>query len=219
MVSPLPPLPPFLAAAPAALRDEFRGVAVAVPLDAGRVLLQPGAACGAMLFPIDAAVRIYQTGAEGREVTLYRIDPAESCVLSASCAIGEEPFPAIAAVERAGRAWAVPTPVFRGWVDRHAFWRKYVFSLIARRLGQVLAKMEDVAFRRVDARLAQTLLARAQAGVVRATHQRLADEVGTAREVVSRTLAEWQRAGWIDGGRGSVTLRRQTELERLAGGA
>ena len=213
---PVAPLPPFLAAAPAVLVAEFRAAAALVPLARDRILLRPGAECPALLFPVEAAIRIYQTGAEGREVTLYRIDPTESCVLSASCAIGEQPFPAIAVVERAGSAWAVPVPVFRGWVDRHAFWRRYVFGLLALRLGQVLAKMDDVAFRRIDARLAGCLLERARDGAVRATHQSLADELGTAREVVTRTLSAWEKAGWVEPGRGRIGLLDTDALRRAA---
>jgi CRP/FNR family transcriptional regulator len=190
---------------------------VVVRLTAGRTLLRPGAVCESILFPVDTAFRVFQTGPEGREVTLYRIDPAESCVLSASCAIGEAPFPALATVERTGRAWAIPAAVFRGWVGRHPFWRRYVFALVARRLGQVLAKMEDVTFRRVDARVAGCLLARAEQGQVRATHQALADEIGTAREVVSRTLAQWESAGWVRTARGRIGIEDAAALRHVAG--
>lgn len=187
-------------------RAQFRAGAGLLRLENERVLLLPGGQCESILFPINSRLRVFQTGAEGREVTLYHIGPSESCVLSASCAIGNTGFPAIARVDQPGRAWAVPAPMFRDWIDRHAFWRAYVFSLIARRLGDVLAKMEDVTFRRIDARLAGNLLGRAERKVVRTTHQLLADELGTAREVVSRTLATWEQAGWVKTSRGRITL-------------
>ncbi len=217
MPRPPPPLlPALLIDAPAPLRAEFAAAARIAPLEKGRVLLRPGSACPVILFPVAGGIRVFQTGAEGREVTLYQIDAAESCVLSASCAIGEQSFPATAVVSASGRAWAVPAVEFRAWIERHPFWRRYVFALIARRLGEVLAKLEDVAFRRVDARLAACLLGRDDDGLVSGTQQQLADELGSAREVVSRTLAAWRAKGLVEPGRGRVRILRPDRLREIA---
>ncbi|MBL9205113.1 MAG: Crp/Fnr family transcriptional regulator [Opitutaceae bacterium] len=179
--------------------------------------MSPGSACEAILFPIAGRIRVYQMGADGRAVTLYRIQPEEACVLSVAAVLGHQAFPALVETESGGEAWAVPASVFHQWVERHPFWRKYVFSLLAQRLGDVLAKFEAITFRRIDVRLAAWFLEAVHASSrVPCTHQGIADALGTAREVVSRTLADWQRAGWIRTGRGVVEVLRPAALATLA---
>jgi CRP/FNR family transcriptional regulator len=212
-------LPAFLAEAPVAARTEFAGAASRFRLPAGRQLLLLGQRCTGMSFLETGCVRVYLVGTDGREITLYRVRPDEACVLTAASILGGTTFPAAAIVEADCAGWLVPEAVFRGWVDRERYWRQLVFQLLARRLGAVLARLEERAFHRLDARLAACLLARAGHAPVRVavTHQALADELASAREAVSRVLERWTRAGWVRPGRGAVTLRAVEALRRTAG--
>lgn len=206
----------LLASAPAEVVDDFSRTARRVPFAGGRILMSPGATCEAILFPIAGQIRVYQMGEDGRAVTLYRIQPEEACVLSVAAVLGGQGFPALVETESSGEAWAVPASVFHRWVEQHAFWRRYVFGLLAQRLGDVLAKFEDMTFRRIDARLATWLLEPSRGGSrVRCTQQEIADALGTAREVVSRTLAGWQKAGWVRTGRGWIEVLRPADLAAL----
>jgi len=211
-------LPRFLAGAPAEVSREFREAAGAVALPSGCSVMSPGQACRGVAFLTEGRVRVYQVGEEGREVTLYHIERDECCVLTVACLLGGQAFPALAQAETEARAWAVSAPVFRDWVGRHQFWRDYVFSLLGRRLGEVLLRVEDVAFRRIDARLAGVLLGRAgkTGRYLTVTQQQLADELGTAREVVSRTLARFRASRWLRVTRGRVELLDRTALAGLA---
>jgi CRP/FNR family transcriptional regulator len=209
---------PWLDAAPPSVQREFRAEAQSWRLDSGCTALSPGSACVGVVFLTTGRLRVYQVGEDGREVTLYRIERGECCVLTVTCLLGAQPFPALAQAETDARGWAVGAPAFRAWVARHQFWRDYVFSLLGRRLGEVLHRIEDVTFRRVDTRLAGALLRRAglTGRFVTVTQQQLADEVGSAREVVSRTLARLGRERIVRVTRGRVELLHRPALTELA---
>jgi CRP/FNR family transcriptional regulator, anaerobic regulatory protein len=209
------PLPGWLQQAPTAERREFAAAAVAVKLPAGKQILAWREIPGVMAFPVTGAVRVYLVSREGREITLYRIKSGGSCVLTASCILGGAGFPALAEVEKDVLAWAVPAAVFREWVARSEFWRRYVFQLLGDRLAVVLARLEETTFDRVDWRLARLLLASGEEW--NGTHQRLAVEVGTAREVVSRILERWRSAGWIETKRGRIKILQPAALQAQTG--
>ncbi|MBI5692249.1 MAG: Crp/Fnr family transcriptional regulator [Verrucomicrobia bacterium] len=210
--------PPWLETAPAEVRRDFLAQAAHWRLDSGSTAMRPGAACAAVAFLTTGRLRVYQVGEDGREVTLYWIERHECCVLTVACLLGGQPFPALAQAETDAEGWAVTAPIFRAWVNRHQFWRDYVFGLLGRRLGEVLRRIEDVTFRRVDARIVEALLRRAgPAGrFVTVTQQQLADEVGSAREVVSRTLTRLGRERLLRVKRGRVELLQRDVLGRVA---
>ena len=171
-----------------------------------------------MSFIVEGAVRVYLIGENGREVTLYRVAGGEACVLTASCLLGQSGFPAAALVETPVVGAAIPGPVFRDWVSRHSYWREYVFHLIATRLASVLGQMNDVVFQPLETRLARHLLqlSGGGAGPVCVTQEDLAHELGSAREVISRTLGRWREAGTVDLEKGLVHLRKTEALKALA---
>jgi len=209
--------PPFLETAPFNVRTEFGGRARAFQLPDGRQVLTPGQVCTGMAFVVGGRVRVYLLSSEGREVTLYRVQDGHGCVLTASCILGGTPFPASAVVEQAVQGYAVSAADFRDWVTRHGFWREYIFRLIGQRLASVLARLDDAMFQRFDTRLARLLLPLAGAGgEVRLTHEQIAREMGSAREVVSRTLNRWRGEGIVGLGRGLIRVESRAALERLA---
>lgn len=210
-----PALPAFLHHAPAAERQHFMESGSIARLPAGRQILSIKADATLMAFPVTGCVRVYLIGEEGREITLYRVEPGSSCVLSASCILGGSAFPALAEVERELVAWVVPADVFKRWVAESGFWRNFVFQLLGERMATVLARLEETTFDRLDARLARLIVA-ANSDDVNLTHQRLANELGSAREVISRTLERWRQAGWIDSHRGGITVLDRPAIEALA---
>ena len=214
-------LPRPVAAGPAALQAEFTRVSQPFRWPAGRQVLAPGDLCSVMAFVTEGSVRAYLLGADGREVTLYRVRDGHGCVLSASCLLGRTPFPASAATEATTAGWAVPAEAFREWMDRHRYWRNYVFGLIGERLAAVLGRFEEVAFQRLDTRLARLLLSRTEptASALRITQTQLADELGSAREVISRALGRWRAAGVVRSARGEIRILDRTRLGQLAGTA
>ncbi|RYG93240.1 Crp/Fnr family transcriptional regulator [Loktanella sp. IMCC34160] len=159
-----------------------------------------------LLLVTRGVVRVQQVTEGGREIVLYRVHAGESCVLTTACLIGEEPYSAEGIAETEAEAIAVPKAAFDRLIASSAAFRKFVFASYSQRMADLFLTIEEIAFHRIDMRLADKLLELSDGSGVQATHQQLAAELGTAREVVSRQLLEFQRRGWIEQGRGRIVL-------------
>lgn len=191
----------------------------AVTLPAGAFICQEGDSCVGLALVLDGRVRVYKSSPEGRELTLYHIEPGASCILTASCVLSGWAFPAFARAETEVRAWLLPAATFQAVYAADPVWQRFVNGLLAERLVDVIALVEEVAFQRLDARLARHLLARAGDGpdpVVHATHEALADDLGSAREVVSRLLKAFEDEGLVALGRAQVRIMDDEGLRRRA---
>ncbi|MFW2405281.1 MAG: Crp/Fnr family transcriptional regulator [Gammaproteobacteria bacterium] len=183
-----------------------------VRLDAGSYVFHAGDPCAAFLVLLDGNVRVQITSAGGREVTLYRIGSGGSCILTTSCLLSSEQYPADAITETDVTAAAIPMAEFQRALDESVDFRRFVFDGFASRLTHVIRKVEQIVFASIDARLAEALLALDARGEDRITHQDLATELGTAREVVSRHLKRFEQAGCVELGRGRVGVLDRTSL-------
>lgn len=188
-------------------------------VDAGRTLNAQGAPCVVFPLVLSGCARIFVTDADGREITLYRLRPGHGCVLAATCAVTGIMSPGFTVVETAGDAAVIPAEALRSWIDRFPFWRNYVFTLVARELSHVLSVTNDLAFRRLDSRIASLLLEQdgETPGEVRMTHEAVAREVGTRREVASRILKGLEQDGVVALERGVIRVRDSDALADRAG--
>ena len=210
---------PALRHLPAPDLERLQGGSMVVALPEGRHVFGPGQSPDNFLLMIEGTVRVQQVSESGREIVLYRVSAGESCALTTSCMIGHEEYPADGIAETAVRAVAIPRALFDELIASSAEFRRFVFTAFSRRLTNLFRIIEEVAFARLDVRLAQRLLQRAgEANRVMATHQEFAKELGSAREVVSRQLHEFQRRGWIKVARGEIELIDENALSRLAQG-
>ena len=192
-----------------------RGSVVGIP--AGTTVFAPGVAAENFLLVIEGTVRVQQVSAGGREIVLYRVSGGETCIMTTSCLMAEESYTAEGVTETDVRAVAIPKTVFEELLVLSPGFRRIVFSAYANRISDVMHVVEDVAFERLDKRLAQRLLDRADSeDTIRATQQELAAELGTAREVASRLLKEFERRGWVALTRGQVALKDHDALQRVA---
>lgn len=186
-------------------------------LPIGTRIFGPGQAPDAFLLLIRGTVRVQQVSESGREIVLYRVSAGDSCALTTACLMGYEDYQAEAVAETDVEAVAIPRATFDDLIARSPDFRRFVFTAFSHRVTDLFRVIEEVAFSRVDVRLAQRLVERANdQGRVDLTHQQLAAELGTAREVVSRQLNEFQRRGWISTSRGAIDLVQPNELRRLA---
>ncbi len=186
-------------------------------LPPGAVVFRAGDPCHSYIFVVSGAVRVQEVSESGREIVLYRVGAGETCVLTTACLMAREDYAAEGVTESALRAVLVPADCFRRLLDRSAAFRDFVFATFARRLADLMLLVEEVVFRQIDARLAQCLLDRAGPdGVVRLTHQELAVELGTAREVVSRQLKAFEREGRVRLERGRIAIRDRAGLAAAA---
>ena len=166
---------------------------------------------------LSGVVRVYKIGETGREITLYRFGHGESCILTANAILSRQSFPAIATVEQEAEAVMIPADTFRDWVRRYDLWRGFVFDLLSQRLASVMAIVDEVAFRRMDTRLASFLLARRRVQhPIRITPQEIAAELGSSREVISRILEDFADRGLIRAARGVVEILDVDALQTLA---
>ena len=162
--------------------------------------------CSGIAFLLSGSIRVYKCGESGREITLYEIGPGETCILNASCILGNKAYPANAVTISEGELIMVPAHDFRRLLGSHETMRNFVFSLLSERLGEVMELVNEVAFRRMDERLMEYLVEKSGDGVLLATHQKIASDLGTSREVVSRLLKDLERQGKLSLARNSISL-------------
>lgn len=211
--------PVFSTLAPGlAARMSAQGRAVAVP--AGTIAFDEHSPCDGLTLPTSGSIRVVRGSAEGREILLYRVEPGESCILSVCCLLGRSAYTARGIVETDVTGVTLPAGLFDLLVTESPAFRAFVFELFAARVTDLMQLVDEVAFHRLDARIAALLLRRfaaTGASEIEATHQDLADQVGSVREIVSRILQALQGRGAVTLGRGRVQLVDAAVLEDIAG--
>ncbi|MDA8229983.1 MAG: Crp/Fnr family transcriptional regulator [Magnetospirillum sp.] len=186
-----------------------------VVIPAGTVVFTEGGACSVYMLVTDGSVRVQKVSDGGREIVLYRVERGQSCVLTTNCLLAGENYSAEGVAETEVRALTIPAATFRVLLARSEVFRDFVFATYAARISDLLMLIEEVAFGRIDVRLAGWLAQRQTPEGIRTTHQEIATELGTAREVVSRQLKEFERRGWVALYRGRVEVRDASALARL----
>jgi len=173
-----------------------------------------------LFFLYEGRIRVSQTSDVGREIVLYRIEAGDSCVLTTACMLAEEAYNAEGIAETDVTVVALPKPAFDRLSSEEDAFRNFVFAAYSRRLIDLLRVVDDVAFGRIDVRLAERLLTLGDGlKEVRATHQDLASELGTAREVISRALNDFQKRDLIEQSRGLITFKDKAGLRAIANSA
>lgn len=186
-------------------------------LPAGTVVFHDGAECHDYLLILAGTVRVQKTFDDGHEIVLYRIRAGESCVLTTSCLLAGERYPAQAVTESEVSAVLIPACTFRDALAGTAGFREFVFEAYGHRITDLIVLVREISFEHIDARLARCLLEKAAGETdITVTHQTLAVELGTAREVISRQLRTFARRGWVHAGRGHIRLLDSEALTRLA---
>ena len=206
---------PFLTRIEKDLVQDFARQATLARIPAGRDVMAEGDRAQAIPILMSGEIRVFRIGESGREITLYRFGQGECCVLTADSILGNRSFPAHARVEEEVEVAFVPAPVFEGWLARSSIWRQFVFDAMAKRLTSLMDTLDQVAFRRMDTRVSALILERSGRGEssIRITHQEIADELGSSREVVSRILEDLQGRGLIRLFRGGVEVVERQLLQ------
>lgn len=202
---------------PRRVRDRLLSLARVVRLPGGRTVFGPARVPDHLLFLVEGVIRVQHTSGSGREIVLYRVEAGQSCVLTTACMLAEEAYEAEGVAETDVVAVALPRGAFDTLASEEPAFLRFVFAAFSRRLIDLMHVVDEVAFGRIDMRLAARLLALAgETDEVAATHQQLASELGTAREVVSRVLQDFQRRGLIAQARGRIGLSDRHRLEAIA---
>ncbi|MEQ1740256.1 MAG: Crp/Fnr family transcriptional regulator [Methyloglobulus sp.] len=183
-----------------------------VKLPAGKQVFYPGSVCENYLLVLDGVVKVQLMAADtGREILLYHVRSGDSCVLTTSCLLSGDSYPAEGIAEIDVTALAMSSQAFYRCIELSAFFREFVFKNFSSRLSNIISRMESVVFETIDQRICKALLASGDK-VIAKTHQELAYESGTAREVVSRHLKNFENIGWVSLKRGTVDITNREAL-------
>ena len=198
---------PFLQTAAPQIQRDFNDYAYYAKIPAGRQIFAEGDEVDGIALLMSGVVRVYKLGQTGREITLYRFGEGESCVITANAILHQQDFPAIALIEQDAEAVMIPAEIFSDWVRRYDPWRDFVFNLVSERLADVMEIVDEVAFQRMDRRVASFLLERSQLqNPIRTTHQEIANEIGSSREVISRLLEDFDQRDMVNLSRGEIKI-------------
>ncbi len=206
---------PVLDALPADLRARVDAQARVMSVPAGTVLFDERQPCQGFPFILAGGIRVFKPHLNGRELPLYRVLPGESCIITSSCLLGHSDYNARGIAEGETTLMLLPRALFDQLLDQPAF-RDFVFALFAERIADLMQLVEEVAFRKLDQRLASLLLGKGK--LVHATHQQLADELGSVREIVSRLLKGFAAQDLVRLGREQIEILDPGGLRRMAGG-
>jgi CRP/FNR family transcriptional regulator len=199
-------------------RGELLGATQFTRLRGGDIAYRQGQHCQAYVMCIEGQTRVFKTSESGREILLYQVGPGETCVLTTSCLMAGSPFPAESTAETDVLHAALPASAFHRLMSASPRFRKFVLDNYGDLLSSLIMLVDEVAFASLDLRLARRLLAEADAkGMVAKTHQQLALDLGSVREVISRYLAEWERMGWVHASRGQIEVRNREALAGYGG--
>ena len=209
---------PFLNKLSSKEKNTFLTQVQPINLAKNRSIYFEGDFCQSLPLIISGSVRIYKLGDGGREITLYYLEPGDSCVLTASSIMSQKCFPAFAVTKSDVEAITIPASSLRTWVRYNPIWQDYICELFSHRLASVIEIVEEVAFRRMDCRIASYLLkiGNTRAETISKTHLEIAQELGTSREVVSRILKNFEKEGLIFLSRKMIQLNNWEKLEVIA---
>ena len=184
-----------------------------ITVPAGSVLFSENAPCQGFPLLLAGEIKVSRHSSDGRSLELYRVVPGELCLVSSACLFRSQPLSAHGVTTRATTLLLIAPPVFNQWLETPAF-RNEVLGLFAERMADLTGLIDAVAFHRLDQRLAAALLGRGQQLSI--THQTLADELGTVREIVSRLLRRFEREGWVTLSRERIHISDSAALRALA---
>lgn len=181
-----------------------------VPSDT--VLFSENTPCQGFPLVIEGEIKVTRNSGDGRSLELYRVVPGELCLVSSACLFRAQPLSAFGITTKPSHLVLIPPDLFKRWLETPAF-RNDVLGLFAERMADLTCLIDAVAFHKLDRRLAAALLGRGQQLLV--THQTLADELGTVREMVTRLLRRFEREGWVTLGREQIQIHNSAALRTL----
>ncbi|MGD8934102.1 MAG: Crp/Fnr family transcriptional regulator [Gammaproteobacteria bacterium] len=200
-----------------AVINELMNNAGKIHMPAKATAFHQGDACNNYLLILAGKIKVLTRAENGREIVLYRLGDGDSCVLTTSCLFGNARYPAEGISETEVTALAIPAEKFHAAIQQSRAFREFVFNSFSSHLGSLIALVEEVAFGKLDIRLARHLLKHcAEISTIETTHQQLATELGSAREVISRQLKYFESRGILKLHRGSIEIVDKQMLEEAA---
>jgi len=205
---------PMLRELPAAELDSLLAAASVMRIPAGTVVFDENQPCQGFPLLLSGSIRVIKAAPSGRELQLYRVGSGESCIITSGCLLGHTRYQARGIAEHGLEMILLPAASFHGLLGKYETFRSYVFHLFSDRLTDLMQLVSAVAFQKLDQRLA-ALLAN-KPGSIHTTHQALADELGSVREIVSRLLKGFADQGWVKLGREHIEIVNAAALKKFS---
>lgn len=191
------------------LKDEVSTYGQLKKFPAGSVIQQEDSYIKSIPLVLNGSLKVMRTDTDGHEILLYYITPGESCIMSFLGGIHNETSKVKAIVEEDAEILFIPVEKASEWVKKFPEWSDFIFRLYHKRFEELLTAVNAIAFQKLDTRLLQLLKQKAelyQSKEIKITHQQLADELGTAREAVSRVMKQMENEGLVQLSRNKITL-------------
>ncbi|MCU0401567.1 MAG: Crp/Fnr family transcriptional regulator [Algoriphagus sp.] len=185
-----------------------------VTFEHGKILMEPGQFIKAVPLVLDGSIKIMRMDDDGKELFLYYLEQGETCALSLTCCSAARPSEIKAVVEETASLVFIPIQYHEQWMDEFKQWKDFVSSTYQQRFHEMLVALDAVAFKRMDERLMRyivTKMKQLKANELHTTHQEIANELGTSREVISRLLKQLEKKKWIELGRNVIYIRDDFE--------
>lgn len=185
-----------------------------VVIPSNQQLFYPGSICQNYLLVLTGIVKVQILSERGREVMLYQVQSGDSCVLTTSCLLSGDAYPAEGITESEVIAFSIPSHAFYRSMEQSSFFREFVFKNFSARLSKIICRMESVVFSTIDQRISKALLKTGEE-IIKKTHHELAYELGSAREVISRHLKTFEIDGLINLKRGVIEIINRDALREI----
>jgi len=186
--------------------------------DQGKIITEPGQFVKMVPIVLEGAIKIMRMDEDGKELFLYYLEPGETCALSLTCCSASKPSEIKAVAEENTKILGIPVNIHEQWSDKYKQWKDFVSSTYQNRFQELLVALDAVAFKRMDERLMRyivTKMKQYKSNELHTTHQEIANELGTSREVISRLLKQLEKKKWIELGRNVIYIR--DDFEELVG--
>lgn len=206
----------FFENSPQEVDQDFINSQVTKKIPKGQFVAMEGEECNYLPIVKSGIVRVYKLSPNGNEITLYRIKPGESCILTISCLLTNKKFPAVAFTETESEIILIDSNTLKSWVNKYSIWRDFIFNYMSSIIFKVITLLESSTFNRTESRIIDFLLQKVEeeGADLNYTHQKIASEIGTSREVVSRILKELESQNILKLSRGSVTILKKDSLKK-----
>ncbi len=182
--------------------------------ESGKTLMEPGQFVKAVPLVLEGSIKIMRMDEEGKELFLYYLQPGETCALSLTCCSASRPSEIKAVIEEKATLLFIPIQIHEQLTDEFKQWKDFVSTTYQHRFQELLSVLDAVAFKRMDERLMNyivTKMKQLKTNELHTTHQEVANELGTAREVISRLLKQLEKKKWIELGRNVIYIRDDFE--------
>lgn len=192
-----------------ALIDELAKVGTYMEIEEGHVLMRPGSYIRSVPILLSGSIKILRADEEGRETLLYYLGGLDSCAMSLTCCLDRQLSEIMAVAEEKTSLILIPVEKVEEWICRFSSWKQFVFGVYRKRFEDMLSTIDNIAFRKLDERLLAYLNKRAQTAQgapITTTHEEIANEMATSREVISRLLKQLERIGKVKLSRGKIEV-------------